>query len=152
MLYPARWKKITVDQSKVLKNWLFWVFWPPGITQFFKPLQLFAHFMIGVQNIVILLISFQFVQWLPTKIFHSLLIMSRVDIDSITCTCIYITFGALPYYRILLYFLYFEIFIIKNCVFCEIPCLSIFFPNSVNNFLIFVLHKTGDFSWYHYTS
>ena len=23
MLYPARWKKITVDQSKVLKNWLF---------------------------------------------------------------------------------------------------------------------------------
>ena len=23
MLYPARWKKITVDQSKVLKNWLY---------------------------------------------------------------------------------------------------------------------------------
>ena len=27
MLYPARWKKITVDQSKVLKNLLFRYFW-----------------------------------------------------------------------------------------------------------------------------
>ena len=27
MLYPARWKKITVDQSKVLKNQLFRFFW-----------------------------------------------------------------------------------------------------------------------------
>ena len=26
MLYPARWKKITVDQSKVLKNRLYWLF------------------------------------------------------------------------------------------------------------------------------
>ena len=39
MLYSARWKRITVDQSKVLKNWLFpFFFWgggggggPPGI-------------------------------------------------------------------------------------------------------------------------
>ena len=35
MLYPARWKKITVDQSKVLKNWLYRLFrvffGPPGI-------------------------------------------------------------------------------------------------------------------------
>ena len=31
MLYPARWKKITVDQSKVPKNWLFRFFLPPGI-------------------------------------------------------------------------------------------------------------------------
>ena len=26
MLYPARWKKITVDQSKVLKNWVYRLF------------------------------------------------------------------------------------------------------------------------------
>ena len=26
MFYPARWKKITVDQSKVLKNWLYRLF------------------------------------------------------------------------------------------------------------------------------
>ena len=31
MLYPAKWKKITVDQSKVLKNWLF-RFW--GATRY----------------------------------------------------------------------------------------------------------------------
>ena len=33
MLYPARWKKITVDQSKVLKNLLYKKFFigPPGI-------------------------------------------------------------------------------------------------------------------------
>ena len=31
MLYPARWKRITVDKSKVLKNWLFHFFGPPGI-------------------------------------------------------------------------------------------------------------------------
>ena len=33
MLYPARWKKITVDQSKVPKNRLFRFFWPPGIAE-----------------------------------------------------------------------------------------------------------------------
>ena len=30
MFYPARWKKITVDQSKVLENWLFRFLGPPG--------------------------------------------------------------------------------------------------------------------------
>ena len=33
MLYPARWKGITVDQSKVLKNWLF-LFW--GATRYLE--------------------------------------------------------------------------------------------------------------------
>ena len=32
MLYPARWKKITVDQSKVLKNLLFHFF---GATRYY---------------------------------------------------------------------------------------------------------------------
>ena len=31
MLYSARWKKITVDQSNILKNQMFRVFWTPGI-------------------------------------------------------------------------------------------------------------------------
>ena len=34
MLYPAKWKRITVDQSKFLKNWLFRFFW--GATRYRK--------------------------------------------------------------------------------------------------------------------
>ena len=34
MLYPARWKKITVDQSKVLKNWLYRLFRFGGATRY----------------------------------------------------------------------------------------------------------------------
>ena len=42
MLYPARCKKKTVDQSKVLKNRLFRFFGPPGIEQFLVKNHIFV--------------------------------------------------------------------------------------------------------------
>ena len=38
MLYPARWKKITVDQSKVLKNLLYRLFRGFGATRYNRPI------------------------------------------------------------------------------------------------------------------
>ena len=46
MLYPARWKKITVDQSKVLKNWLFRFFW--GATRYMYSYDLSWSYFFGV--------------------------------------------------------------------------------------------------------
>ena len=45
---------------------------------------------------------------------------------------------------LLLYFLYFNIFGIKNHVFCEILNFSVFFPNSIK-FSVFRITETGEF-------
>ena len=54
MLYPARWKKITVDQSKVLKNLLFRVF---GATRYIHLTTIRSHHITIITVIIITSIS-----------------------------------------------------------------------------------------------
>ena len=75
MLYPARWKKIIVDQSKVLKNQLFRFYWATRYTEaqssaLAKTIPTFWIMIKGSNNFRIILMSTKY-KTKPTRLIKS---------------------------------------------------------------------------------